>query len=165
MIENKVEKSGIITLDLEVIIPEAEVLLIDIKDNLFQGLILKEKDFRQWIKENDWSIYDNNVVGIYCSVDAIVPTWAYMLITTALQNIASEVYFCKPDEIDLLRAERLTSALDFSEFEDKRIVIKGCGDRPIHTHAHVRLTEKLLPIAKTIMYGEPCSTVPVYKKR
>jgi hypothetical protein len=165
MIVNKVEKSGIITLDLEAIIPEGEISYIDIKDNLFQGLILREKDFRQWVKENDWTPYENNIVSIYCSVDAIVPTWAYMLVTTALNNIASEVYFCKPDELALVRAERLTGKLDFSQYADKRIVIKGCGDREIHSHAFVSLTERLLPLAKTIMYGEPCSTVPVYKKR
>jgi hypothetical protein len=165
MIENKVEKSGIVTLDLEQIIPDKSVFFIDIKEQLFQGLILREKDFRQWLKENDWIIYQDKVVGIYCSTDAIIPTWAYMLIIAVLQNIASEVYCCRPDEINLVRAEHLMHQIDFESFQDKRVVIKGCGDREIHTHAFGRLTERLLPHVKSLMYGEPCSTVPVYKKR
>ncbi len=165
MIENKVEKSGIVTLDLEQIIPNKSVFFIDIKEQLFQGLILREKDFRTWIKENDWSIYKDAVVGVHCAVDAIVPTWAYMLVTTALDGIASEMYFANEKELPALRAEKWIGQLDIADYLDKRIVIKGCGDRVISNHAYVSLTHKLLGKVKSLMYGEPCSTVPVYKNR
>lgn len=165
MIENKVEKSGIVTLDLEKIVPDKSVFFIDIKEQLFQGLILREKDFRLWIKENDWSIYKDGVVGVHCSVDAIVPTWAFMLVTAALDGIASEMYFANEKELNSLRAEKFIGQLDISDYLDKRIVIKGCGDRAISNHAYVSLTNKLLGKVKSLMYGEPCSTVPVYKNR
>ena len=162
---NRVEQSGIITLDLEDMIPSNEVDSIDIKDQLFHGLMLKEKDFRGWIKENDWSVYQNKVVALYCSADAIVPTWAYMLVSTALKDYTKDIYFCRLEELNALVAERALSNLVPEDYTDKRVVIKGCGEREISNHAYVLITSKLLPYAKTIMYGEPCSTVPVYKKR
>lgn len=164
-IVNRVEQSGIITLDLEILIPEKELLEIDIAHQLFQGLILREKDFRAWVKEHDWAKYKDKRVALYCSADAIVPTWAYMLITTALKDFTSEIYFSNVANSHALIAERALSKINADEYEDKRVVIKGCGDRLISNHAYVLLTSKLLPRAKTIMYGEPCSTVPVYKKR
>jgi len=162
---NRVEQSGIITLDLETMIPDIEVDSIDIKDQLFHGLMLREKDFRAWIKENDWSIYNNKVIALYCSADAIVPTWAYMLVSTALKDHTNDIYFCTPKELNALIAERALGSLILKDYLDKRVVIKGCGEREISNHAYVMITSRLLPYAKTIMYGEPCSTVPVYKKR
>lgn len=164
-IVNRVEQSGIVTLDLEQLIPEQKVVELDIKDQLFQGFVLREKEFRAWVKENDWSEYKAAAVAVYCSTDAIVPTWAYMLIATALRDVTDSVFFCEPNQISALLAERSLSAVVASEYEDKRVVIKGCGDREISNHAYVILTSKLLLYAKTIMFGEPCSTVPVYKKR
>ena len=164
-IVNRVEQSGIVTLDLEQLIPEQKVAQLDIKDQLFQGFVLREKEFRAWVKENDWSEYEACAVAVYCSTDAIVPTWAYMLIATAMRDVTDAVFFCEPNQITALLAERSLNSVVPSEYEDKRVVIKGCGDREISNHAYVMLTSKLLPYAKTLMFGEPCSTVPVYKKR
>lgn len=164
-IVNKVAQSGIITLDLEQLIPEKEEALLDIKDQLFQGLILKEKDFRAWVKENDWSGYANQRVAVYCSTDAIIPTWAYMLITAALAPYTSDVYFSKPEGFHALIAERELQPVNASDYTDKRVVIKGCGHREISEHAFVVLSAKLLSEVKILMFGEPCSTVPVYKKK
>lgn len=164
-IVNRVEASGIITLDLEELIPDNTQSYIDIKDQLFQGLILKEKDFRAWVKEHDWSQYQNHDVAVYCSVDAVVPTWAYMLIATAISPITSSVYFTKPENLNTLIAERAIAKIGISNYEDCRVVIKGCGNRKISNHAYVMLTSKLIPIAKSVMFGEPCSTVPVYKRK
>lgn len=162
---NKVAQSGIITLDLEDLIPERVESHIDIFDQLFQGLILREKDFRAWIKEQDWSTYANHNVAVYCSSDAIIPTWAFMLIASALRPHTEHVYFAKPDALPALIAERALAPISATDYTDKRVVIKGCGDRAISNHAYVLLTNKLVHTAKTVMYGEPCSTVPVYKQR
>ncbi|MDG1046203.1 MAG: DUF2480 family protein [Bacteroidia bacterium] len=164
-IVNRIEASGIITLDLEELIPDHTQSYIDIKDQLFQGLILREKDFRAWVKEHDWAKYQNHDVAVYCSADAVVPTWAYMLIATAISPVTSSIYFTQPDNLNAMIAERAVSQLDVAQYADSRIVIKGCGDRDISNHAYVQLTSKLVPIAKSVMYGEPCSTVPVFKKR
>ncbi|MEK9600621.1 MAG: DUF2480 family protein [Bacteroidota bacterium] len=164
-IVNRVQASGIITLDLEELIPEKPQSFIDIKDQLFQGLILKEKDFRAWVKDHDWAQYKNHDVAVHCSVDAVVPTWAYMLVATALSSSTPSVYFTSPKNLNAMIAERAVSQLDVAQYADSRIVIKGCGDRDISNHAYVQLTSKLVPIAKSVMFGEPCSTVPVYKKK
>ena len=164
-IVNKVEQSGIITLNLEEIIPSKEVGQIDIKEQLFQEFILKEKDFRLWIKEHSWEKYENKAVAVFCSNDAIVPTWAYMLITSALSPHTQDIYFTSPDQLDALMSEKYIGKINGEEFKDKRVVIKGCGDREISNHAYVTLSALLLPHVKSLMFGEPCSTVPVYKKR
>ncbi|MBR9859861.1 DUF2480 family protein [bacterium] len=164
-IVNKVAQSGILTLDLEQLIPDKEHVELDIKDQLFQGLILKEKDFRTWVKENDWSIYQNKRVAVFCSTDAIIPTWAYMLVTKALVEADAEAYYCMPSHLNALVAERILNPIKAEDYVDKRVVIKGCGDREISENAFVSLSAKLLPVVKTLMYGEPCSTVPIYKKK
>ena len=164
-IVNRVEASGIITLDLEELIPDRTRSYIDIKDQLFKGLILREKDFRSWVKQHDWSQYNNHDVAVYCSADAVVPTWAYMLIATAISPITSSIYFTKPDNLSAMVAERAVSQIDTQQYSDSRVVIKGCGNRDISNHAYVMLTSKLTSVAKSVMFGEPCSTVPVYKKR
>jgi hypothetical protein len=162
-ITNKVASSGIITLSLEDFIEPGERVLFDIKPLLFQELILKEKDFREFIKTNDWSIYKNKLIALTCTADAIVPTWAYMLLTLALEPHAKKIVFGSLSDLEnLLFAEKLLS-LDVSEYKDARVVIKGCGDKPLPTNAYVQLTALLKPVAKSIMYGEPCSTVPLYK--
>lgn len=164
-IVNKVEKSGIITIDLENLIPDVELCAIDIKEQLFHELILKEKDFRAWIKEADWSTYSKKAVAIYCSNDAIVPTWAYMLIASALTPHTSLLFYCHPTSLPDLLAEHFIQQIDKSEYTDKRVVIKGCGDRTISNHAYVKLSSMLQDEVKSLMFGEPCSTVPVFKKR
>ena len=164
-IVNRVEASGIITLDLEELIPDRTRSYIDIKDQLFKGLVLREKDFRSWVKQHDWSQYNNHDVAVYCSADAVVPTWAYMLIATAISPITSSIYFTQPDNLSAMIAERAVSKIDTLQYSDSRVVIKGCGNRDISNHAYVMLTSKLTSVAKSVMFGEPCSTVPVYKKK
>jgi hypothetical protein len=162
-IENKVANSGIVTIDLEEYYVSGERILFDIKPLLFQELILKEKDFRDFIKNNDWTIYKDKLVAITCSVDAIVPTWAYMLLTLALEPFAKKIVF---GDLNLLENELFEEKLlnlDINQFKDARIVIKGCGEKPIPINAYVKLTALLKPHVKSIMYGEPCSTVPLYK--
>jgi hypothetical protein len=162
---NKVAQSGIITLDLEDLVPERTESHIDIFNQLFQGLILREKDFRAWVKEHDWSLYADHNVALFCSSDAVIPTWAYMLVSSALQPYTKNVFFTNPENLPTLVAERVLASINEEDYTDKRVVIKGCGKRAISNHAYVLLTTKLVRTAKTVMFGEPCSTVPVYKKR
>ena len=164
-IVNKVAQSGIITIDLEQVVTDKAQASFDIAPQLFQGLILKEKDFRAFVSEHDWSVYEGKRIAVYCSTDAIVPTWAYMLVTKALMDYTDEVYFCMPEQLDQLVAERAVAVIKPSEYEGKRVVIKGCGDREISSHAFVALSSKLLPYVQSLMFGEPCSTVPIYKKK
>ena len=164
-IVNRVTESGLLTIDLENYSVKEELYGIDLSDQLWQGLALKEKDFRDWIKSNDWATYKGKKVYIYCSVDAIIPTWAYMLVSSALEPYTKQVYFTNPENLSTLVAERALAAINEEDYRDKRVVIKGCGKRAISNHAYVLLTNKLVRTAKTVMFGEPCSTVPVYKQR
>ncbi len=164
-IVNKVANSGIITLDLEALLPSEEIIIIDLKDYLFMQMILKEKDFREQLKNKDWQQYHNKNVSISCSADAIIPLWAYMLITSYLQPVANAVYY---GDVQIVKNNLLLSAianLDVSPYTDARIVVKGCGQEALPESAYIAITNKLLPIAKSIMYGEPCSTVPIYKRK
>lgn len=162
---NKVANSGLITFDLAKLKSTAEILVYDIKDNLFQGLILREKDFRAFVKENDWSKYTAKNVLITCSADAIVPTWAYMLLANKLEPYVSEVFFGNKETFEDILFERALNRLDMEQFRDQRVVVKGCGDIKIPTSAFVNFAYKLSKVAKSIMYGEPCSTVPIFKRK
>jgi hypothetical protein len=162
-IVNKVSNSGLITIDLEEFYPEGERVLLDVKPLLFQELILKEKDFREFIKNEDWTKYKNKLVAITCTNDAIVPTWAYMLLSLALEPQAKKIVFGNLNDLETILFEEAMSKMDFSQYKDARIVIKGCSGKPVPTNAFVKLTAALKPLAKSIMYGEPCSTVPLYK--
>lgn len=164
-IVNKVANSGIITLNLEEYFPKEAVTVFDLKDYLFMGLILKEKDFRQQLSQTDWEQYTDKNVTITCSADAIIPNWAYMLVTTYLQPIAKSVYY--GDEAAFI-SQYVIRRIEESEgfpFSDKRVVIKGCGENDMPAGAFIAITQKLLPFVKSLMYGEPCSTVPVFKKK
>ena len=163
-IVNKVAQSGIITIDLEEFYPEGKRVLFDIKPLLFQELILKEKDFRDYIKNHDWNQYKDCYVAVTCSNDAIVPTWAFMLLTLSLKPFAKKVVFGNLETLETVLFEEIIEKLDQSKYKDARIVIKGCGNKPVPISAYVALTEKVKPVAKSIMYGEPCSTVPLYKQ-
>ena len=165
-IVNKVAESGLVTIDLEKYLPKKEsIAVFDLKDFLFMGLILKEKDFREALKQQDWEKYRNKNVAITCTTDAIIPVWAYMLVTTYLQPVAKETIVGEEKEIYKTIFLKNISSIQEAEFADKRIVLKGCGETPIDDFAYAEATRKLLPVAKSIMYGEPCSTVPVYKKK
>lgn len=164
-IVNKVAESGLITLDLETYYPKEEIVLFDLKPFLFMEMILKEKDFRLALQQLDWSVYSNKLVAVTCTADAIVPMWAYMLVASYLQPIAEEVIM---GDVDMARKERFIKniqSINSTDYTDQRVVIKGCGDLPIGEYAYMEITKKLRPVAKSIMYGEPCSTVPVYKKK
>jgi hypothetical protein len=162
---NKVAESGLVTLDLETWYPKGETAIFDLKDYLFMGMIIKEKDFREALKNLDWNIYQQKNVAIVCTADAIIPVWAYMLVASYLQPVASE--FVMGDEKELHKTLFLKNlrAIDINEYADKRVVIKGCGETPIAEYVYMEITKLLRPVVKSIMYGEPCSTVPVYKKR
>lgn len=164
-ISNKVAASGIVSIDLEEFYTAGERVIFDIEPHLFNGLILREKDFREFIKNNNWAEFKDKIVGIICSVDAIVPTWAYMLLTLALEPHAKRVFFADTKELEsLLFAEKLAEFNPLN-YKDARVVIKGCGDKPVPLNAYVKLTSLLKPYVKSIMYGEPCSTVPLFKAR
>jgi len=163
-IVNKVAQSGLVTIDLEEYYPAGERVLFDIKDVLFQGLILREKDFREFIKNEDWAKYKDKYVGLICSVDAIVPTWAYMLLAAQLEPVAKRVVFGDLETLETILYNEILSKINANDYKDARIVIKGCGNLPVPKSAYVQITNLLRPVAKSIMYGEPCSTVPLYKK-
>lgn len=161
---NKVAESGLITIDLEKYIPKGENMLFDLKEYLFMELILKEKEFRASLKETEWEKFRDKNVAIVCSADAIIPVWAYMLVASYLQPVAKEIVMGDAQELEKKLFIQNIDAININEFADKRIVIKGCGETPIADFAYMEITKRLLPVVKSIMYGEPCSTVPVYKK-
>lgn len=164
-IVNRVAQSGLVTFDLADLYPAGERVVYDIRDNLFHGLILKEKDFREFVKEHDWSQYEGKNVAITCSADAIVPTWAYMLLANKLAPYAAEVMFGSLEALETVLFRKKIDSLDMENFRDKRVVIKGCGDIAVPESAFVAITVELTRVAKSIMYGEPCSTVPVFKRK
>ena len=162
---NKVAESGLISLDLTKFIPDTPIVLFDIKQYLFMELILKEKDFRASLLSADLTAYQDKLVGIYCSVDAIIPMWANMLIASALQPFAKAIYFGDENKVREQVLLEAIASISSADFIDQRVVIKGCGETPISESAYIAITNKLKPVVKSIMYGEPCSTVPVYKKK
>ena len=162
---NKVSESSLITLNLEDYFPKEEVVLFDMKDYLFMGLILKEKDFREALKNLDLSQFNNKSVAVTCSADAVIPIWAYMLVASYLQPVAKTVIFGTMEELKKQLLLKNISAINPAEFADKRVVIKGCGELPIGEAAYLEATKLLRPVVKSIMYGEPCSTVPIFKKK
>jgi hypothetical protein len=162
---NKVAESGIITIDLEQFYPADPVVVFDLKDYLFMGLILKEKDFREALKNLDTSGYRDKIVAITCSADAIIPIWAYMLVAGLLQPVARTIVYGNEEKAIREAWIKQIAGIRPEDYADKRVVIKGCGERPIPEEAYVTATALLRPVVKSIMYGEPCSTVPVYKKK
>jgi hypothetical protein len=162
---NKVAESGLISLDLEEYYPKQPIKVFDLKDHLYMGLILKEKDFRAALQTTEWEQYRDANVAVTCSADAVIPMWAYMLIASYLQPVAANVVFGNTQKlIDTLLLKNL-ARVNGEEYTDKRVVVKGCGEVSIPESAYVEITNKLRPFAKSIMYGEPCSTVPIFKKR
>lgn len=164
-IVNRVTQSGIQSLDLEELYVPGERVFYDLAENLYMGLILKEKDFRQFLKEHDWEQYKGKHVAVGCTVDAIIPTWAYMLLAIHLEAHASTVAFGNLEDLEKQLYATTLANFDLEQFRDARVVIKGCSDKAVPTWAYVEITGKLKPIAKSLMYGEPCSTVPLFKKK
>ena len=164
IIINKVAESSLVELNLEDYYPKEEVVVFDLKDYLFMGLILKEKDFREALKQLDTSIYQDKYVAVTCSADAIIPVWAYMLVAALLQPYAKDVSAGDGPSVHKSIFLRNLSAIPVQNFEGKRVVVKGCGDLPVGEFAYLEITKLLRPVVKSIMYGEPCSTVPIFKR-
>ena len=162
---NRVANSKLATIDLEDYYPEGKRVLFDIKDWLYEGFVLREKDFRAQVAEFDWSAYQDNYVALTCSTDAIIPGWAYMLLSIQLEPYAKKTIVGTLDNLETSIYQDIIITLDVSGFKDKPIIIKGCSNKPVPQNAYIMLSNKLKPIAKSIMYGEACSSVPLYKKK
>lgn len=161
---NRVAESGLITINLEQFFPKEPIVSFDIKDYLFKGLILKETDFREALKAHSWDQYSGKHLAVFCSTDAIIPVWAFMLVASLATPYVIHVAEATPEEYLKLYYQRALNALDYTSYSGQRIVIKGCSDKPVPPYAYVELTRLLFPFAQSIMYGEPCSTVPVFKR-
>ena len=161
---NRVAQSSLITINLEDYFPDAPILAFDLKDFLFQGLILREKEFRAALKEYNWSSLKDTNLAIFCSNDAIIPTWAFMLVTTLARPFVKQIYLGTPDNFLEKHYSKILSQQDFSHLEGSRVVIKGCSNKPVPASAYVDLASILQPFVQSMMYGEPCSTVPIFKR-
>ncbi|PWJ42317.1 DUF2480 family protein [Sediminitomix flava] len=162
---NRVAKSPLITLDLEDYFPEGERVLFDLKDLLFQGMILREKDLRDFVKEHDWSQYEGKYVAITCSEEVIVPTWAYMLVATRLSKYAADVILGDLAQLEDTIYTKAIDAINIKEFDDKMVVVKGCSKKDVPESVYVEITRRLSPVVRSLMFGEACSTVPLLKKK
>ena len=162
---NRVAKSPLVTIDLEDFYPEGKRVVFDISDWLYQGLILKEKDFRESVEQHDFSQYKDHYIALTCKTDAIIPSWAYLLITTKLAIFAKKIVVGNLELLETVIFQEIILNLDITNYKDKPIIIKGCSSKPIPETASTLLVEKLLPTAQTIMFGEACSTVPLYKRK
>jgi hypothetical protein len=164
-IKNRVANSVLVTIDLEDYYPLGDRIIFDIKEWLFEGIILKEKDFRASVKNHDWTQYDNCYVALTCSTDAIIPSWAFMLVTTELVPFAKKIIIGNLKELETSIFQDIISQLPTDSYKDKPIIIKGCSEKPIPETAYTQLITKLVPVVKSIMYGEACSTVPLFRSK
>ena len=164
-IVNRVAESGIITIDLEKFYPSQDIVVFDLKDLLFMEMLLKEKEFREKLETIDWSTYNGKIVAVYCSTDAIIPMWAFMLLSSKLSGFAADIYFGNKSIAIEKAIEKNMLSINVHDYKDKRVVVKGCGDVEIPPAAFLMISNKLIPVVKSLMYGEPCSTVPVYKQK
>lgn len=161
---NRVAQSSLQTINLEDYFPNGEIESFDLKDYLYMELILKEKDFREALKNHDWEQYKGKNLAVFCSTDAIIPVWAWMLVATQAEPVCNQVFMGSPDSFISQSYINALSSIDLEPYRDQRVVVKGCSDKPVPPSAYLELTKRLRPYAKSIMYGEPCSTVPIYKK-
>ena len=164
-LRNKVAESGIITIDLEEFYPKEEICSFDIKEFLFMEMLLKEKDFRASLDQHNWDQYKGKQVAVFCTTDAIIPMWAYMLISSKLSGVASSIKEGTKEEVFKSTFIQNIQTLKEKDYQDKRVIIKGCGDKEIPAFAYTEITNLLLPYVKSLMYGEACSAVPVFKRR
>ncbi len=162
---NRVAQSKLITFDLETYYPQGKRVLFDISDWLYESIILREKEFRAQTDAHDWSQYRDTYVALHCSTDAIVPGWAYMLLTTKLQPFSKKTVQGTLEQLETSLYQSVLGHLDISEFKDKSVIIKGCSNKPVPPNAYLLITERLQPIVKSLMYGEACSSVPLYKRK
>lgn len=164
-IVNRVAASKLVTLDLEDFYPPGERIVIDLKDWLFEGLVLREKEFRDTVKAHDWSVYDGKYAAVLCSTDAIIPSWAYLLVTISLAPYAKKVVVGSLELLESQLYESIIESLPLDPYKDRPIIIKGCSERSIPETAYASLVTRLVPVAGSIMYGEACSSVPLHKKK
>lgn len=164
-IVNRVAKSPLVTFDLEEMYPEGKRIVFDLKDYLYEGFVLREKDFRAQLKAHDWSQYDNAYVAMLCSTEAILPSWAFLLVATYLQPHAKKMVHGDLVDLETAIYHDLIANLDISQFENKKIIVKGCSKKPVPDAAYIQLIEKIQPHVDTLMFGEACSTVPLLKKK
>ncbi len=164
-IVNRVTASALVTFDLEEFYVPGERVMVDIKDQLYQGLVLREKDFRNFVREHDWSQYEGKFVAVTCSADAIIPNWAYMLVGVSLQPVARKFIFGSLADLEIRIFLDQLSGVDWEKFNDVKVVVKGCSKVDVPPAVYVEAVAKLRPYAASIMFGEPCSTVPLYKKK
>lgn len=162
---NKVEKSGLITLDLEDFFPKEPRILFDLKDYLYEGLVLREKEFRENLSKLDWKMYENTYVSVICTSDAIVPSWSYLLIANYLTGVAKLISFGTLEDLERDIFTEIIDKMEVDSYKDKKIIIKGCSRKPVPQNAYLQLIQKLKPIASSLMFGEACSTVPIFKKK
>lgn len=162
---NRVAQSKLEVIDLEDYYPQGKRVQFDIKDWLHEGLVLREKEFRQYVKEHDWSQYQDQYLALNCSTDAIIPAWAYLLISIELASYSKKTIIGNLDALETSIYQDIIKDLDLNLYQDKPIIIKGCSNKPVPDNAYVLLSEVLQPIAKSIMYGEACSSVPLFKKK
>ncbi len=163
-IVNKIARSGLITIDLEEMYPRTQRLSLDIAPWLHEGIMLREKEFRQYIKDHNWSQYNDSFVNVYCSEDAIVPQWAWILVANALNGRAARTVFGDREALETLIFETVIDQLDIDQYHGKKVILKGCANLPVPIQAYIKLTERLTPVVLSLMYGEACSTVPICKK-
>ena len=161
---NRVANSKLVTIDLEDYYPEGKRILFDIKEWLFEGLVLREKDFREKIKNFNWSQYQKCYVALTCSTDAIIPAWAYMLLVVNMEPFVEKVIIGSLEALETSIYQDIINQLDTSEFKDNPVIIKGCSNKPVPVNAYTMLINKLKPTAKSVMYGEACSSVPLFKR-
>lgn len=164
-IVNRIAKSKLVTVNLEQFYPEGERVLFDLKDWLYEEFVLREKEFRSSVKEHNWSQYEGKYVALTCSTDAIIPAWAFMLITTELQPYAKRTVLGKLEELETNIYQEIIAEMQVEEFRDLPLIIKGCSNKPVPESAYIQLVQKLQPVAKSMMFGEACSSVPLYKKK
>lgn len=164
-IVNRVANSALVSIDLDDYYPLGERVSFDMKELLFQGLILREKEFRTFVSEHDWTQYQDQYIAVFCTADAIIPSWAIMVLASKLQPYARKVVFGTPEELEKSLFADALAAIQPESYKDAKVVVKGCGKHPVPAFAFAELTRLLTPYVSSLMYGEPCSTVPVYKKR
>ncbi|MFD2551284.1 DUF2480 family protein [Bizionia sediminis] len=162
---NRVANSKLVTLDLEDYYPTGKRMTLDIAPWLFEGIVLREKDFRAFVKEHNWQQYKDAYVAIYCSTDAIIPAWAYMLISISLESVAKKTVLGNLEHLETILYQDIIERLDVSPFTDKPVIVKGCSKKPVPVNAYLMITNKLKPVAKSILFGEACSSVPLFKRK
>ena len=163
-IVNRVAESKLVTFNLEDFYPRGERIVFDISDWLLEGFVLREKDFREQAKNHDWQQYESAYVALICSTDAIVPSWAFMLVSSYLQGVAKKTIIGDLEDLESHLYQEVIDHLDVSDLEDKPVIIKGCSNKPVPKNAYIMIMQKLQPVVKSLMYGEACSSVPLYKK-